>query len=125
MTPSMTRPPEARRSAAATAVVTRTSSSYSPAGSTGSAQERGRHPRVDRDVQPGGQGQFTGGEHEPGRRHMLGPDLAPQQGPFGVEGAELGLGDAVDRRPLRAPAAGEDAGAADDAVRGDAVDPAG
>ena len=36
---------------------------------------------------------------------MLGQDLAPEQGPFGVEGPELGRGDAVDRRPLRAPAA--------------------
>src|SRR5580693_5778190 len=44
-------------------------------------------------------------------------------GPPRVERAEFLLGHAVDGRPLRAPAAGEDSGAADDTVRIDAVDP--
>ena len=53
---------------------------------------------------------------------MLREHLPLQQRALGVEGAELLLGHAVHRRPLGAPAAGEDAAAPYHAVGFDAVD---
>src|SRR6185312_14716812 len=87
-----------------------------------SSQERLRHARVDRDEQPGGEGQVAAGQREDRRGDVLREHLFLQQRALGVERAELLLGDAVDGGALRAPAAGEDAGAADHAVRVDAVD---
>src|SRR5689334_549746 len=87
-----------------------------------SSKERRRHARVDRDEQPGGEGQVAAGQREDRRGNVLWEHLFLQQRALGVERAKLLLGDAVDGGALRAPAAGEDAGAADHAVRVDAVD---
>ena len=64
----------------------------------------------------------AGAEHEDGVGHVLRQHLALEQGALGVVLAQILLGDAVDRGPLGAPAAGEDARAADHAVGVDAVD---
>src|SRR6184192_4298148 len=87
-----------------------------------SAQERGRHPGVDGDVQPSGVGQVPAGEGEDGGGDVLGEHLALEEGPLGVELAQLVLGYAVHGGALGAPPAGEDAGPAYDAVGVDAVD---
>ena len=71
---------------------------------------------VVRDRSPAGQG-------EDGVGDVVGQHLALEQGPLGVVLAEFLLGDAVDGGPFGAPAAGEDPGAADDAVGVDPVDP--
>ena len=63
------------------------------------------------------------GQREHGVGDVLGQHLALEQGALGVVGAELLLRHAVDGGALGAPAAGEDAGAADHAVGVDAVDP--
>ena len=65
----------------------------------------------------------TPGQREHGVRDVLGQHLLLEQRALRVIGAELLLGHAVDGGPLRSPAAGEDAGTADDAVRVDPVDP--
>ena len=112
--PSITRPLDAPRSTAATLHRDRMRVI---------AGTRRRTPGVDRDVQSGGVRQVAGGQGEDRVRHVLGQHLAFEQRALRVEGAELGLRDAVDGRALGAPAAGEDAGTADHAVGVDAVDP--
>ena len=63
-----------------------------------------------------------GAEDVDGVGDVFGEDFAFQQGALGVVLAEVFFVDAVDRGAFGAPAAGEDAGAADDAVGVDAVD---
>src|SRR5215475_864175 len=98
--PVITRPPEAPRSTAATVTPVNAGPCLS--------QECGRHPGVDRDEQSGGQRQVAGAQREHRRGHVLGQDLPLEQRPPGVERAELVLGHAVHRGPLRPPAGGED-----------------
>ena len=88
-----------------------------------SAQESRSHSGVNGNVQASGQGQVAASEREHRIRNVGGQHFFFQQGALGVEGTEFGLRYAVDRGTLRAPAAGEDAGAAHHAVRVDPVDP--
>src|ERR1700722_14478461 len=88
----------------------------------GSPEERGGHAGVDWDQKPCRQGEVAADEGEDGGGDVLGQYLFLQQGALGVVGAELGFVDAVDGGALGAPAAGEDAAAADHAVGVDAVD---
>src|SRR5882724_473096 len=118
--PAITRPPDAPRSTAAT---TTSVIAATPSSQALSSQEGRRHPRVDRDEQPGGERQVAGAQGGHRRRHVLGQHLALEQRPLRVERAELLLGHAVDGRPLRAPAGGEDARAAHHPVRVDPVHP--
>ena len=104
--PTTTRPLEAPRSTAATVTVMGRQRSSRRCGDTG----------VDRHVQSGGVGEVGAAEHEDGVRDVLGQHLALEDGPLGIERSEVLLLHAVDRRALRAPAAGEDAGALDHAV---------
>src|SRR3984885_1724994 len=130
--PTMTRPPDAPRSTAATATVPAAPAGAAPAGAASadappilmtSAQERGGHARVHRDVQPGGQGQVAGGQRDHRGGDVLGQHLPLEQGPLRVERAELLLGHPVHRGALGAPPARKDAGAADHPVRVDPVHP--
>src|ERR1017187_4476295 len=88
-----------------------------------SAEEGRRHSGVDRNVQPGREGQVAGGEHDDGGRDVLRQHLAFEQRALGVEGAEFLLGDAVDSGPPGTPATGEDARTAHHPVWVDPVDP--
>ena len=88
-----------------------------------SPQEGRRDTRVDGDVEPGRLAEVAAGQGEDRRGDVLRQHLALEQRPLGVELAELVLGDPVGPGPVGAPALGEDPGAADDAVRVDAVDP--
>src|SRR3954447_25952258 len=87
-----------------------------------SSQEGSCDTGVDRDVQPGRVRHVRTAEHEHGVGTVLGQHLALEQGALGVELAEVLLLHAVDLGTLRAPAAGEDAGALDHAVGVHAVD---
>src|SRR6478609_853709 len=111
--PTITRPLDAPRSTAAT----------SRPVTGGSPEEGRRDARVDGDVEPRRLTQVATDQGEDRGRDVLGQDLALEQRPLRVELAELVLRDPVGPSPIRAPALGEDAGAADDAVRIDAVDP--
>ena len=75
-----------------------------------SSQERCGHSGIDRDVQSGRQCEVAARECEHRGRDVLRQDFALQQGALCVVGAKVLLGDAVDGRPLRTPALGEDAG---------------
>src|SRR6478735_1187787 len=139
--PSMTRPLDAPRSTAARLIsfaliappVLGISRARSPRGRRGcvddslgkprSSEEGGGDAGVDGDVQAGGLGQIAGGEREQRGRDVLGQHLLAQQGALGVVGAQVLLLDPVHGGAGGAPAAGEDPGAADHAVRVDAVDP--
>src|SRR6476646_9281324 len=113
--PSITRPLEAPMSTAATTA--------GPALIARSSQERRSHSGVDRDVQAGCECEVATGEDEHCGRNVLGEDLALEQRALGVVGTELFHGDAVHGCTLRAPALGEDAGAAHDAVGVHSVHP--
>src|SRR5487761_890736 len=131
-----TRPPEAPRSTPATTALRVTRAPAAPPARPRrsvpalppacacpvSSEERRCHPGVDRDQQARCQGQVTAGQREDRRGDVLREDLFLQQGPLGVERAQFLLGDAVHGGTLRAPAAGEDPGAAYHPVGVDAVD---
>jgi hypothetical protein len=74
-------------------------------------------------VQAGRPGEVAAGQREDGVGHVVGQHLALEQGPLGVELAQVLLLDPVDRGAGGTPAAGEDARPAHDAVGVDAVDP--
>src|SRR5665213_3634061 len=104
--PAMTRPLDAPRSMAP-----------NTAGLlTGSAEEGRGHAAVDRDQQPGGQGQISPGQGEDSGGHVLGHDLLAQKRSLRVEPPQVLLLHAIDRGPLGPPSAGEDARASDHRV---------
>ena len=110
--PSITRPLEAPRSTAATLTDVRHDQRRNAAATPASTGM----------CRPVVWVMFGTAQREDGVGAVLGQDLALEQRALGVELAEVLLVDAVDGGALRAPAAGEDAGAADDAVGVDAVD---
>src|SRR5215212_6247141 len=61
-----------------------------------SAEEGRSDAGIDGDVQAGGAGRVAAGEGEDGVGDVVGQHLALEQGPLGVELAELLLGDTVD-----------------------------
>ena len=87
-----------------------------------SSEEGGGDSGVDGDVEAGGVAEVAGAEDVDGVGDVFGEDFAFEEGALGVVLAEVFFVDAVDGGPFRAPAAGEDAGAADHPVGVDAVD---
>src|SRR3954454_20884207 len=81
-----------------------------------SSEEGGRDAGVDRHVQARRVAEVRAGDRGDRVRDVLRQHLALQDRALRVELPELLLRDAVGLRPVRAPARGEDAGAAHDAV---------